>query len=114
MRTTHAVLSAVKTPICLHFLVLGEDSNAARYLALVSSLTSVLRVRKGPALLCNLSGVSEDAILTLTASQLVAMAIIDPVFTGQKMVIHNASSVVAQAITLQAFAKDVGVIFTTD
>ena len=114
MRTTHAVLSAIKTPIGHHFLALGVDSKGARYLTLVSSLTSILRVPKESAVLWNLSGISEDAILTLTASQLVAMAIIDPLFTGQKTVIHNASSVIAQAITAQAFAKDVHVIFKTD
>lgn len=65
-------------------------------------------------MLYNLSGISGDAILTLTASQLVAMAITDPLFTVQEIVIHNASSIAAQAITAQAFAKDVSVICTTD
>ena len=63
---------------------------------------------------CDLSRLSEDAILTLIAAQLVAMAIIDPIFTGQKLVVHNASDVIAQGITTQASAKGVEVIFTSD
>ena len=50
----------------------------------------------------------ETLFHTLTASQLVAMAITDPVSTVQEIVIHNASSIAAQAIPAQAFANDVG------
>ena len=96
MRTTHAILSAVKTPFGHRFLALGIDSSGRRYLALVSSLTSVLKVPKESAVPCDLSMFSEDAILTLIAAQLVAMGIIDPIFTGQKLVVHNASDVIAQ------------------
>ena len=111
---THAILSAVKTPFGHRFLALGVDSSGRRYLALVSSLTSVLKVPKESAVPCDLSRFSEDAVLTLIAAQLVAMGIIDPIFTGQKLVVHNASDVIAQAITAQASAKGVEVIFTTD
>ena len=42
------------------------------------------------------------------------MAIVNPLFTGQKMIIHNAPEVIAQAITPQASAKGVGINFTAD
>ena len=85
------------------------------HIALVSSLTPVPRVLKESVVLCNLSGVSGDAILTLTASQLVAMASSEPLKTVQEIIIHNATTIAAQAmITAQAFAKDVGVICTTE
>jgi hypothetical protein len=114
MRVTHAILSALKTPVGHRFLALGVDSSGLRHLALVSSLTSILKVPKESAVLCDISDVSEDAILTLTAAQLIAMAIIDPIFAGQKLIVHNASNAIAAAITCQALAKEVKVIFTTD
>jgi hypothetical protein len=55
-----------------------------------------------------------DALLTLAAAQLVAMAIVDPAFSGQKLVVHNASNTVAQAISARAALKSITVIFTTD
>ena len=114
MRTTHAVLSAVKTPIGHRFLALGVNSSGTRYLALVSSLTSIIKVPKESAVPCDLSNFSEEAILILTAAQLVAMAIVDPIFAGQKVVIHNPSVIIAQAVTAQASAKGINAIFVTD
>lgn len=114
MRTTHAVLSALKTSVGCKFLALGVDCSGTRYLALVSSLTSVLKVPETSAVSCDLSDFSEDAYLTLVAAHLVSMVIVDPLITGQKIVVHNASDVIAQAITAQTSANDIGVIYTTD
>ena len=114
MHTTHAVLSALKTPAGHKFLALGVDSKGTRYLAFVSSLTSVIKVAEKSAVSCNLSGFSAEAFLTLVAAHLVAMAIVDPLITGQKLVVHNASDVIAQAITAQTSPNDTRVIYTTD
>ena len=114
MRTTHTVLSALKTPVGHKFLVLGVDSRGSRYLALVSSLTSVIKVPKKSAVLCDLSGLSEDDFLTLAAAHLVSMAIIDRAISGQKLVVHNASDVIIRAITAQTSSNDIRVIYTTD
>ncbi|RYP37144.1 hypothetical protein DL768_010897 [Monosporascus sp. mg162] len=113
MRTTHAVLSALKTPIGYRFLVIGVDPIGRRYLALVSSLTSVLKVPEEATLPCATSSFP-DALLTLIAAQLIAMAIVDSTFPGQKVAIHNASDILAQAIAAQASVKGVATIFTTD
>ena len=43
-----------------------------------------------------------------------ALAIIDPCFTGQSIVIHNASKDIANAIAMQATAKGVEVLFLID
>lgn len=114
MRTTHAVLSALKTPVGHKFLVLGVDSRGSRYLALVSSLTSVIKAPERSAVSCNLSGLSEDDFLTLAAAHLVSMAIVDRVIPGQKLVVHNASDVITQAITTQTSSNDIRVIYTTE
>lgn len=114
LRTTHAVLSALKTPVGHKFLALGVDSTGTRYLAFVSSLTSVIKVLEKSAVSCDLSGFSEDAFLALAAAHIVSMAIVDPLITGQKLVVHNASDVIAQAITAQTSSNDVRVIYTTD
>ena len=114
MRTTHTVLSALKTPVGHKFLVLGVDSRGSRYLALVSSLTSVIKVPKKSAVSCDLSGFSEDDFLTLAAAHLVSMAIVDRTIPGQILVVHNASDVITQAITAQTSSNDIRVIYTTD
>lgn len=114
LRTTHAVLSAIKTPIGFKFLALGLNSKGTRYLALVSHLTSVLRVSEESAVSCNRPIVSESAFLTLAAAHLVAMAVVDPLVAGQKLVVHNAPEVIAQAITEQGSAKDIRVTYTMD
>lgn len=81
MRTTDAILTAVKTPFGHRLLALAIDFSGGRYTALVSSLTSVVVFPKDSEVPCDLSRFPNDAILRLIATQLVAMAIIDPIFT---------------------------------
>lgn len=114
MHTTHAILSAVKTPLGHRFLALGVDSSGCRYVALVPSLTSILRIPIETAVPCDLPTISDDTVLILVAAQLVAMTIIDPMCTGQKVLLHNASHIIAQAISTQASVKEVEVTYTTD
>ena len=114
MRTTHAVLSAIKTPAGHKFLALGVDSIGTRYLAFVSSLTSVIKVSEQSAVSCDLSSFSEEAFLTFAAAHLVSMAIVDPLITGQKLVVHNASDVIAQAIDAQTSSNRINITYTTD
>ncbi|KAI1125435.1 polyketide synthase [Nemania abortiva] len=114
LRTTHSVLSALRTPIGHFYLALGESSDGSRYLCLVSSVTSVLNVPKECTIPCNFSALSEGAILTLIAAQLVAMAVMDPMFSGERILVHNAPSVVARAITVQAAANSIDTVFTAD
>ncbi|KAL2173167.1 polyketide synthase [Thermothelomyces heterothallicus CBS 202.75] len=114
LRTTQSVLSAIKTPIGHRFLAVGADSNAARYLALVSSPVSVLRVPVEHTVPLNASGPSETTVLKVTATHLIAAAILKPLYPGQSIVVHNAPEYVARAIEAQAAQKQIQVIFAVD
>ena len=114
IRTTHTVLSAIKTAIGHKFLALGVDSRGTRYLTLASSLTSVANVPEKSAVACDLYGLLEASFLTIMAAHLVSMAVIDPLFAGQTLVVHNASDVIARAITAQTSSNDIKVVYTTD
>ena len=99
LRITHSVLSGLKTPLGHKFLALAVESSGNRYLTLVPSLTSVLNVPQKSAVPCNHLNLSEQSRLTLAAAHLISMTIVDPHLAGQKLVIHNASDAIAQAIT---------------
>ncbi|KAF2129141.1 polyketide synthase PksF [Dothidotthia symphoricarpi CBS 119687] len=111
---THSVTSALKNPAGYQFLALARDESGAHYIVSVSSLTSVVNVPRELALPCTLSGVSEASYLTLVAAELIAKAIVDPLFSGQSLVVHNASNVIAQAINRQSLAKGVIATFIAD
>ena len=115
LHTTHAILSSLKTPLGHKFLVLGVQPETRNpYLALVPTLASVLKVSAKSAINCRSTGLSDEEFLTKTAAQLVAMAVVSPLFNGQTVVAHNVASKIAGAIVTQAAAKDVRVFFTTD
>lgn len=114
LRTTHTVLSAIRTAVGHKFLALAVDSSSNRYLTLVPSLTSVLKVPEKSVVSCSHLGLPEESLLTLAAAHLISMAIVNPLTADQKLVIHNASNTIAQAITAQASAKGIEVTFTTD
>ncbi|KAK4628110.1 hypothetical protein CLAFUR0_04718 [Fulvia fulva] len=56
----------------------------------------------------------ESALLARVAAELVAIAVLDPLYPGHKLVVYEASQIVAQAIASQAWAKGVDVNFTTN
>ena len=112
--TTHTILSALKTPLGHKFLAMGVDSSGDRYLALVPSLTSILQVSKESAVLCYHADLSEELLLMLTATSLVAQTIVGPLFSGQRLLCHNAPDAILQAIVACASDKGVEVAFTTD
>lgn len=114
LHTTHTVLSALKTPLGPKFLALAVNSAGKRYLTLVPSLTSVLKVSEESAVPCNHPDLADESLLTLTAAHLIAITIVNPLVAGQRLLIHNTSNAIAQAITAQASLKDVEAIFTTD
>ncbi|KAL3294775.1 putative polyketide synthase [Colletotrichum asianum] len=114
LKTTRAILSAVRTPIGHLFLAIGLDEDGTRYLTLVPSLTSVMQVAREAVVLYKFPGLTDEAVLTLAAAHLVSRAIIDPLFYGQKALTHNPSAALAKAISNQASQTGVEVIFTTD
>lgn len=116
LRTTHSVLSAIKTPAGHKFLVLGEQSGTKTlYLALVPTLASVLKIPAKSAVRCgDILDLSKSTLLTTTAAHLVSMTVLDTLYGGQTLVAHNPTSVIAQALATQAATKDVQVVYTTD
>lgn len=111
---SHAVLSAIKTPIGHRFLVIGSDKQGDQYLALTSSVASIVEVPSRVAVRVQSTEIAPQVLLKLAAAQLLAAAVVDPLFPGQKVLVHNASDVVAQAIETQAKSKGVVAIFSTD
>jgi acyl transferase domain-containing protein len=114
LQLTHAVASAFRCPAGYQYLVLGSDESGMRRLALASSLASVLCIPLESTVLCELSGMSEADYLGTISSELIAMAIIDPMFAGQKVAVHNAPESLITSIARHATSKGVGIIFTAD
>ena len=114
LRTTHTVLSALKTPLGHKFLALAVDSSGNRYLTLVPFLTSMLKIPVGSAVLYNHPGLSEASLLTIISAHLTSTAIMNPLVAGQKLVCLNASNAITHAITAQASIRGVEVFFMRD
>ena len=115
LRTTHAVLSALKTPFGYKFLVLGVQSGTGvPYLALVPSLASVLKVSPKCVVHCEIPDFSNENTLGAIAAHLVSMTVLDSLYSGQTLVVHNAPRSIAEALTVQAVATGVHVVYTTD
>ncbi|OHE98079.1 polyketide synthase/peptide synthetase [Colletotrichum orchidophilum] len=116
LRVTHSVLSTIRTPIGHQFLIiLGVDSWGAHHLALASSVTSRLIIPKTSTAPYNLADF-QDAIAFLgnSASQLVALAILDPLVARHRAAVHNFPNLISQAIDAQALAKNISVLRTND
>ncbi|KAH8651343.1 putative polyketide synthase [Xylariales sp. PMI_506] len=115
LRVKYAVISALRTPLGHKYLVMGEEPNTGNsYLSLVSSLNTVVRVPARSAVPYELEGVSNEAVLTVAAAHLVSMAAVDPLYHGQTLVVHNSPGLISKAISAQAAAKGVSVVYTTD
>lgn len=115
LRTTHTIWSAINTPLGHKFLALGvEPVSGSTYLALVPSPASVLRVPLTSAIRCSTTHSSMELLLALAAADLLAMAILHPLFPSQTLVVHKPTNLIAHAIAAHAQTKAVSVIFTTD
>ncbi|KAI0188865.1 hypothetical protein F4808DRAFT_454145 [Astrocystis sublimbata] len=76
INTTHTMNSAIRTRWGYGFLASGiEPASQTKYLALVSFPASVLRISPSSAIRCPDTHLSDGALLTLLAAQLVASAI---------------------------------------
>ena len=117
INTTHTITSAIRAHRGYGFLALGiEPVSQTKYLALVPSPASVLRIPSSSAVLCPDSQLSDDTLLVFIAAQLVASAILDSPWEGsqEEVVVHNAPTVIAEAIAMQASSKNIKVVFMTD
>jgi hypothetical protein len=83
-------------------------------MTLASSLPSVLNVPVEHAVPINAFGLSGAAVLKLAATHLVAAAIIEPLFAGQKVLVHNAQEEMTPAIEFQAAKKQIQATFMVD
>jgi len=114
LRVSHAVASALRCSGGYQYLIMGLDESGARRVAFVNSLTSVLCIPLESTVLCELSGMSEASYLTVLAAEIIAITIVDPLFTGQGLAIHNASKPIIQAIASYARSKGVDASFIVD
>lgn len=115
IRTTHTIWSSINTPLGHKFLALGvEPVSGSTYLALVPSPASILRVPPTSAIRCSTTHSSMELLLALAAADLLAMAILHPLFPGQTLVVHKPTNLIAHAIAAHAQTKAVSVIFSTD
>lgn len=96
------------------FLAMGVDTIGSRYITLISSLTSVIKVPEEMAVPIATTDLTDNEILILTAAQLIGAAVVDPLIPGQKMILHDTPRVLAQAIESKALSKGVQVVCTRD
>ncbi|RYP77674.1 hypothetical protein DL771_001042 [Monosporascus sp. 5C6A] len=111
----HAVLPAIKTPLGHQFLALGLDIRTeVRYLALVSSIASVITIPASQAVPVPVLSVSEPALLFNLACHLVAMEVVDHLIAGQTALIHDAPPGIYEAIRTHSVTKGIEAIFVAD
>jgi hypothetical protein len=114
-QTTHTVFSALKTVVGYRYLVSGlQTESNTLYLALVPSLSSVTKAPLTCAVAYDNAGVSNAELLAKVAAHLIAMNIVNPLYNGQTLLVHNATISVAQSIAILATEKGVNVVHTYD
>lgn len=96
------------------FLAMGVDTSGSQYITLVSSLISVIKAPRELALPVTVSDLADNDMLILTAAQLVGTAVMDPLLPGQRLILHDAPRVLAQAIESKALSKSVHITCTAD
>lgn len=115
LKISHAVLSALRTSHGHHFLVLGtEPKSSIRFLALVSSLLSVVSIPKVSAVPLPVSTLRDVEILTALAAHLISITAVDNLIDGDSLVVHNPTDLLARAITSQASSKNIRAFFIAD
>ena len=115
VRITHATAYAFKSTMGHKFLALGIDMRSeARYLILVSSLASIVKVSKEHMTLLKTDDSSTPTNLFYAANHLLAHAIVSPSMRGATVLVHNASKEIAEIILMQAKATGVNIVFISD
>lgn len=115
LRVTYAILPRVRTQLGHMFLAVGvENSNGSKHLLLLPRLTSLVCVPVTATLLLPQNTLPDPEMLSYLADHLTALQILRQVVSGQVLVIHNATSSLAEAISFQAAVKDARTVFTAD
>lgn len=115
LHLSHAIVPAIRTPLGPKFLVLGtERISGAAHLALITSLASPASIPKHVTMAFPSGSGSEAGTLFSLATHLIALCILEPVLPSQTVVVHNATSSIAENIHNQAISKGVETVFITD
>ncbi|OAA39750.1 Beta-ketoacyl synthase [Metarhizium rileyi] len=115
LRTLYAVVCSLKTAIGFKFLVMGVDvETGADYVTLTPVLSSCLAVSKEALIPWQRGESSIGDSLTLLAAHLVSKPIVDSLFQGQSLLVHNPTTYLSHALSSQALDKGVKLTVTTD
>lgn len=113
--TEHAILSAIKMPFGHKFLILGvEERTGDAFVALAPSLATRIQITRQHTVRCGILPISNHDMLRRVAAHLVAMVSLEHVSRGQTMVVHNASSIIAESFSVLCAAKNITAIHTID
>ncbi|KAI6350418.1 protein transport protein bet1 [Pyricularia grisea] len=105
LRATHSVASAIRTLGGYQFLVVGADDQGKHYLTLSSTPRSRFKVPPASAAQIMDSQIKTESYIVLVAVELVALSIVDPLFAGQKLMVHNPSEVLCMPMRQRLFGK---------
>lgn len=115
LNISHATVHAIRTPFGYRFLALGSRSDdGAMFLALVPSPVSSLQVPASMAVSIQVTKGSVQTIIAMVAAHLVASAVLDSLYSGQTVLIHDAEEAIALALATQAASRDIKVVFTSN
>ncbi|KAK2007074.1 beta-ketoacyl synthase domain-containing protein [Colletotrichum eremochloae] len=115
LHATHTLVSAIKTPLGHYFLSVGVDPDTqSRYFVLTDSPSSTIRVPLSAALPVPASAHHDDGqLLVLLGDAIISLTVLDGVFPGQMVLVHNATPELHNALSRQAAEKGVNIVFTT-
>lgn len=115
LHISHATVHAIRTPLGHRFLALGSRSDdSSLFLALMPSLVSRLQIPASLAVSIQVTKDSAHILLAMVAAHLAVSAVLDSLYNGQTVLIHNAEEAIAQALVAQAASRDIKVVFTSD
>ncbi|KAK8050315.1 hypothetical protein PG994_012045 [Apiospora phragmitis] len=111
LRNIFATYKAIRTPLGYKFLVLGKRQlDGASFLTLTPSICSFISVPETSAVPVTIVPGSEEHTITSVAAGLLATLILDPVSSGQSVILHNTTEFTERSFVAQAAAEDISVI----
>lgn len=115
LHISHTTVHAIRTPFGHRSLGLGaRTADGAFLLALVPSMASNLKVPASLAVSIEVARGSEQNALAMVTANLVASTILDSLYHGQTVLIHNAEKSIDMALIAQTAIKDIKVVFTSN
>lgn len=112
LEVRQAVVPAIRTRLGPRFLAMGFDATTGTaHLALITSLATLVQVRREETLILSSNTSSNEHLLMATANQLIAFRILDQVSPGQTLVISQTPESLAESIQARAVSKGVKTVF---